>query len=85
MKKQIKNNIYWVGKIDWELRQFHGADYSINNGSSQNAYLVQEEKTFLEKKQDNLRRELEESLRKFQKGSLEYRAASEELERLNKN
>lgn len=47
MKKQIKNNIYWVGKIDWELRQFHGADYSINNGSSQNAYLVQEEKTFL--------------------------------------
>lgn len=45
----------------------------------------QEEKTFLEKKQDNLRRELEESLRKFQKGSLEYRAASEELERLNKN
>lgn len=47
MKKQVKNNIYWVGKIDWELREFHGADYSIHNGSSQNAYLVQEEKTFL--------------------------------------
>lgn len=44
----------------------------------------QQEKTFLEKKDDNLRRELEESLRGFQKGSLEYRAASEELERLNK-
>lgn len=44
----------------------------------------QQEKTFLEKKEDNLRRELEESLRKFQKGSLEYRAASEELEKLNK-
>lgn len=44
----------------------------------------QQEKTFLEKKEDNFRRELEESLRKFQKGSLEYRAASEELERLNK-
>ncbi len=47
MKKLVKNNVYWVGKIDWELESFHGADYSINNGSSQNAYLIQEEKTVL--------------------------------------
>ncbi len=47
MKKQIKNNVYWLGKIDWELESFHGADYSINHGSSQNAYLIQEEKTVL--------------------------------------
>lgn len=47
MKKQIKNNVYWVGKVDWELESFHGADYSINHGSSQNAYLIQEEKTVL--------------------------------------
>lgn len=47
MKKQIKNNVYWVGKVDWELESFHGADYSINNGSSQNAYLIREEKTVL--------------------------------------
>ncbi|MGI6077375.1 MAG: MBL fold metallo-hydrolase [Fastidiosipilaceae bacterium] len=47
MKKQIKNNVSWVGYIDWELEQFHGDDYSIMNGSSQNAYLVQEEKTVL--------------------------------------
>ncbi len=47
MKKHIKNNVYWVGKIDWELEWFHGADYSINHGSSQNAYLIQEEKTVL--------------------------------------
>ena len=47
MKKRIKNNVYWVGKIDWELESFHGADYSINNGSSQNAYLIEEEKTVL--------------------------------------
>ena len=20
MKRQFKNNVYWVGKIDWELR-----------------------------------------------------------------
>ena len=47
MKKLIKNNVYWVGKIDWELESFHGADYSINHGSSQNAYLIKEEKTVL--------------------------------------
>jgi len=47
MKKHIKNNVYWVGKIDWELNQFHGADFIINNGSSQNAYLIKEEKTVL--------------------------------------
>ncbi len=47
MKRKIKNNVYWVGKVDWEMETFHGADYSINNGSSQNAYLIQEEKTVL--------------------------------------
>ena len=47
MKKLIKNNVYWVGKIDWELESFHGADYSINHGSSQNAYLITEGKTVL--------------------------------------
>ena len=47
MRKAIKNNVSWVGKIDWELESFHGADYSINHGSSQNAYLIEEEKTIL--------------------------------------
>lgn len=47
MKKNIKNNVSWVGYIDWELESFHGDDYSIKNGSSQNAYLVEEEKTVL--------------------------------------
>ncbi len=47
MKKHIKNNVYWVGFMDWELESFHGADYSINHGSSQNAYLIKEEKTVL--------------------------------------
>ncbi|MGI6157639.1 MAG: flavodoxin domain-containing protein [Saccharofermentanales bacterium] len=47
MKKQIKHNVSWVGYIDWELESFHGDDYSIMNGSSQNAYLIEEEKTVL--------------------------------------
>ncbi len=47
MKRLVKNNVWWVGKIDWELETFHGDDYSVNHGSSQNAYLIQEEKTVL--------------------------------------
>jgi len=47
MKKQIKNNVYWVGKVDWELQKFHGDEYSTNKGSTYNSYLVQEEKTVL--------------------------------------
>ena len=47
MKKHVKNNVSWVGYIDWGLQWFHGNDYSIMNGSSQNAYLIQEEKTVL--------------------------------------
>ena len=47
MRKHIKNNVNWVGKIDWELDSFHGDDYSVNHGSSQNAYLIEEEKTVL--------------------------------------
>jgi anaerobic nitric oxide reductase flavorubredoxin len=47
MKKNIKNNVYWVGKVDWELRKFHGSEYSTHNGSTYNSYLIQEEKTVL--------------------------------------
>lgn len=47
MRKHVKANVSWVGYIDWELEKFHGDDYSIRNGSSQNAYLIEEEKTVL--------------------------------------
>lgn len=47
MRRQIKNNVSWVGYIDWELEKFHGDDYSIMNGSSQNAYLIEEGKNIL--------------------------------------
>lgn len=43
----VKNNVSWVGKIDWELRRFHGDELSTHRGSSYNSYLVQEEKTAL--------------------------------------
>ncbi len=47
MKKHIKSNVNWIGYTDWELETFHGDDYILKNGSSQNAYLIEEEKTVL--------------------------------------
>ncbi len=35
---KIKENIYWVGGIDWDLRNFHG--YLTQQGSTYNAYLI---------------------------------------------
>ena len=47
MKKHVKNNVYWVGKVDWELQKFHGSEYSTHKGSTYNSYLIEEEKTVL--------------------------------------
>ena len=47
MKVHVKNNINWVGKVDWDLRKFHGDEYSTHKGSTYNSYLIQEEKTVL--------------------------------------
>lgn len=47
MKKLVKNNVFWVGKVDWELQKFHGNEYSTHKGSTYNSYLIQEEKTVL--------------------------------------
>jgi anaerobic nitric oxide reductase flavorubredoxin len=44
---KIKNNVYWVGKTDWELRKFHGHEYSTHRGSTYNSYLIKEEKIAL--------------------------------------
>jgi anaerobic nitric oxide reductase flavorubredoxin len=43
----VKENISWVGKVDWELRKFHGEEYSTHRGSTYNSYLVRDEKTVL--------------------------------------
>jgi len=42
---EVKNNLYWVGAIDWNVRDFHG--YSTYKGTTYNAYLVKDEKTTL--------------------------------------
>jgi flavorubredoxin len=35
---KITDTVYWVGAIDWGLRDFHG--YATNRGTTYNAYLV---------------------------------------------
>jgi len=47
MSFTMKPGVTWVGKVDWELRKFHGEEYSTHRGSSYNSYLVQDQKTVL--------------------------------------
>ena len=35
---KVSENVYWVGAIDWTIRDFHG--YTTPHGSTYNAYLV---------------------------------------------
>ncbi len=44
---KINESITYVGKTDWELRKFHGDEYSTHKGSTYNSYLVRDEKTVL--------------------------------------
>lgn len=44
-KVEIKPDIYWVGGIDWDIRNFHG--YSTNRGTTYNAYLIMDKKITL--------------------------------------
>jgi flavorubredoxin len=42
---KLRENIWWVGGIDWDLRDFHG--YVTQRGSTYNAYLIIDEKITL--------------------------------------
>lgn len=43
--RKIKDGIYWVGAIDWDVRNFHG--YLTQRGTTYNAYLIIDEKITL--------------------------------------
>jgi flavorubredoxin len=44
-KIELTKGIYWVGAIDWNIRDFHG--YSTSSGTTYNAYLILDEKNVL--------------------------------------
>ena len=47
MSKKINDYVTWVGKTDWELKKFHGDEFTTVRGSSYNSYLIKDEKTVL--------------------------------------
>jgi len=42
---KVSDNIYWVGAVDWNIRDFHG--YATYEGTTYNAYLILDEKITL--------------------------------------
>ena len=42
---EIADGIFWVGSIDWNIRDFHG--YSTKQGTTYNAYLIMDDKITL--------------------------------------
>ena len=45
MPIQLAPNVYWVGAIDWDIREFHG--YVTERGSTYNAFLILDDKITL--------------------------------------
>lgn len=44
---KLKENLYWVGAIDWNIRTFHGYTYSTHSGTTYNSYLLVDDKVAL--------------------------------------
>ncbi|HYN44616.1 MAG TPA: FprA family A-type flavoprotein [Candidatus Limnocylindrales bacterium] len=44
-KIELASGVYWVGALDWNLRDFHG--YTTPRGATYNAYLIVDEKIAL--------------------------------------
>jgi len=44
---KVLGNIYWVGAVDWNIRNFHGFTYSTHRGTTYNAYLIVDDKIAL--------------------------------------
>lgn len=45
MYVEIKPGVYWVGVVDWNIRNFHG--YVTKYGTTYNSYLIRSDKTVL--------------------------------------
>ncbi|MCE5336628.1 MAG: flavodoxin domain-containing protein [Desulfobacteraceae bacterium] len=61
---ELRKGIYWVGALDWNIRDFHG--YSTPKGTSYNAYLIVDEKvTLFDTVKKPFKNELIESIRQI--------------------
>lgn len=63
-KCAIKKDIYWVGSVDWNMRNFHGHTYTTQRGTTYNSYLIIDDKIALvDTVLDNFSEELIENIR----------------------
>jgi flavorubredoxin len=46
-KVEIAPGIFWVGVVDWSVREFHGHTYTTHRGTTYNAYLIVDDKVAL--------------------------------------
>ncbi len=61
---EIIKDIYWVGAIDWDIRDFHG--YSTYKGSTYNSFLVLDDKvTLFDTVKKHLKNDLVHKIRKI--------------------
>ena len=44
---EIIPKVYWVGAVDWNIRNFHGHTYTTKRGTTYNSYLIVDEKITL--------------------------------------
>ena len=47
--EKISENVWWVGAVDWSVRNFHG--YLTERGTTYNAFLIIDEKVTLAAKE----------------------------------
>jgi len=47
MEVKVAEDVYWVGAVDWNVRNFHGFTYSTHRGTTYNAYLIVDDKIAL--------------------------------------
>ncbi|NJD76380.1 MAG: MBL fold metallo-hydrolase [Candidatus Methanoperedens sp.] len=47
MVVELKEKVYWVGVVDWNIKHFHGHEYSTHRGTTYNSYLIIDEKVAL--------------------------------------
>jgi len=69
---EIKPGIFWVGVIDWGVRDFHG--YVTPNGTTYNNYLILDEKvTLIDTVKENFSKTMLENIRNMvDPGKIEY-------------
>lgn len=47
MSVKLTDKVTYVGKVDWELRTFHGEELSTHRGTTYNAFLIRDQKNVL--------------------------------------